>query len=133
MNVRAEAVRLLLAKAIQDEMAARKLADDTEVGDEIIGFHLQQAAEKRLKALLTLHGVPYRRTHDVLELLDLLIRNGHPVPQALERLQEMTPFAVEYRYESPDQYEDAPLDRVQALGLVAELGSWVLEQIHENE
>lgn len=88
MNVRAEAVRLLLAKAIQDEMAARKLADDTEVGDEIIGFHLQQAAEKRLKALLTLHGVPYRRTHDVLELLDLLIRNGHPVPQALEQIHE---------------------------------------------
>ena len=131
LNVQAEAVRLLLAKAIQDELAACKLADDPEVGDEIIGFHLQQAAEKRLKALLTFHGIPYRRTHDVLELLDLLITSGHPVPKTLELLQEMTPFAVEYRYESPDQYEDAPLDRVRALGLVAELEAWVKEQIRE--
>ncbi len=132
MNVRVEAVRLLLAKASQDELAARKLVDDPDVGDEIIGFHLQQAAEKRLKALLTFHGIPYRRTHDVLELLDLLIANRHPVPATLEPLQDMTPFAVEYRYESPDQYEDAPLDRARALRLVAELEAWVKEQIHGN-
>lgn len=128
MNARVEAIRLLLAKAAQDELAARKLAADLEVGDEIIGFHLQQAAEKRFKALLVFHGIPYRRTHDVLELLDLLIANGHPVPATLEPLQEMTPFAVEYRYESPDRYEDAPLDRARALRLVAELEIWVKEQ-----
>ena len=47
----------------------------------------------------------------------------------LEALQEMTPFAVEYRYESLDQYEDAPLDREQALGLLSDLEAWIQEQI----
>lgn len=49
MNVRAEAVRILLAKAAQDELAARQLAADARIGDEVVGFHIQQAAEKRLR------------------------------------------------------------------------------------
>lgn len=129
MNARVEAVRILLAKADQDELAARELASNPGLGDEIIGFHLQQAVEKRLKALLTFHGIPYRRTHDLLELMDLLIARGCPVPLPLEALQEMTPFAVEYRYEHLDQYEDAPLDRERALGLLGELKVWIHDQI----
>jgi HEPN domain-containing protein len=118
MNARVEAVRILLAKASQDELVARKLAGDPAIGDEVMGFHIQQAAEKRLKALLAFHCISYRRTHDLLELLDLLVANGHPIPATLEPLQELTPFAVEYRYESLDQYEDAPLDREKALHLI---------------
>ena len=56
MNARVEAVRIFLAKADQDELAARQLAADPRLGDEIIGFHLQQAVEKRLKALLSFHS-----------------------------------------------------------------------------
>jgi len=129
MNARVEAVRILLAKADQDELAARQLAADPRLGDEIIGFHLQQAVEKRLKALLSFHGIPYRRTHDLLELMDLLIARGYPVPLPLEALQEMTPFAVEYRYEHLDQYEDTPLDRERALRLSGELKVWIHDQI----
>ena len=129
MNARVEAVRILLAKATQDELAARQLAADPRIGDAVVGFHIQQAVEKRLKALLAFYAIPYRRTHDLLELMDQLISSGHPVTGALEALQEMTPFAVEYRYESLDQYEDAPLDREQALGLLSDLEAWVQEQI----
>ena len=129
MNARVEAVRILLAKATQDELAARQLAADPRIGDAVVGFHIQQAVEKRLKALLAFYAIPYRRTHDLLELMDQLISSGHPVTGALEALQEMTPFAVEYRYESLDQYEDAPLDRERALGLLSDLEAWVQEQI----
>ena len=102
---------------------------DPRIGDAVVGFHIQQAVEKRLKALLAFYAIPYRRTHDLLELMDQLISSGHPVTGALEALQEMTPFAVEYRYESLDQYEDAPLDREQALGLLSDLEAWIQEQI----
>ncbi len=129
MNARVEAVRILLAKADQDELAARQLSGDPRLGDQIIGFHLQQAVEKRLKALLAFHGIPYRRTHDLLELMDLLITGGWPLPLPLEALQEMTPFAVEYRYEHLDHYEDAPLDRGRALELSNELKTWIHDQI----
>ena len=125
MNVRVEAVRILLAKASQDELAARHLAADAQIGDEVVGFHLQQAVEKRLKALLTFHAIPYRRTHDLLELIDQLIYHGHRVTMTLEALQELTPFAVDYRYESLDQYTDVPLDRGRALQLLTELEVWI--------
>lgn len=49
--------------------------------------------------------------------------------KALESLQEMTPFAVEYRYEHLDDYEDAPLDRDAAFSLVHELEVWAREHI----
>ncbi len=76
MNARVEAVRILLAKATQDELAARQLAADPRIGDAVVGFHIQQAVEKRLKALLAFYAIPYRRTHDLLELMDQLISKG---------------------------------------------------------
>ena len=133
MNVRAEAVRILLAKAAQDELAARQLAADARIGDEVVGFHIQQAAEKRLKALLAFHGIPYRRTHDLVELMDQLIARGHAVPAAIESLQELTPFAVEYRYEHLDQYEDVPLDRSRALTLLEGLEVWIQAHIRPSQ
>jgi HEPN domain-containing protein len=132
MNARAETVRILLAKAAQDGLAARQLAADPRIGDEVVGFHVQQAVEKGLKALLAFHAIPYRRTHDLLELMDQLIAHGHPLAGALEALQEMTPFAVEYRYETLDQYEEAPLDRERALVLLSELEVWIQEQMRSG-
>lgn len=43
----------LIKKAEQDEFAADKLIDDPAAPGEIIGFHLQQATEKLLKAVLS--------------------------------------------------------------------------------
>ncbi len=40
------AVRLL-AKASQDELVVDRLLIDADVADEVIGFHLQQAAESK--------------------------------------------------------------------------------------
>lgn len=129
MNAQAEAVRRLLTKASQDDLAARRLAEDAAQGDEVVGFHIQQALEKRLKALLTHRGVAYRRTHDLVELLDLLEGDGVALPRFIQACQELTPFAVDYRYETLGQYEEPPLDRTQVLDLLDQVGRWVLEQM----
>jgi hypothetical protein len=42
----AEASRTLLRKAHGDAAAARELAGNPDIPDEIIGFHAQQAVEK---------------------------------------------------------------------------------------
>lgn len=55
----------LLALARRDLRAAEILRDQPEVGDGIVGFHAQQAAEKALKAWLTLLGIEFPRTHDL--------------------------------------------------------------------
>ncbi len=48
-----EQALLLLRKAAQDESLLDEVLDSVNVGDEVIGFHCQQAAEKMLKALLS--------------------------------------------------------------------------------
>jgi HEPN domain-containing protein len=50
------------------------------VSDEVIGFHLQQAAEKLLKALLAAREVRYGRIHNLRALMDLLTDAGCPLP-----------------------------------------------------
>jgi HEPN domain-containing protein len=91
--------KLLLSKAQDDWGALKILLENSQVADEIIGFHAQQIVEKALKAVLTVKAVPFRRTHDIAELIDLLIDKGISVPAPMEKSVELTPFAVEYRYD----------------------------------
>ncbi|MCL6613559.1 MAG: HEPN domain-containing protein [Firmicutes bacterium] len=93
-----------------------KVLADPEVADEIIGFHAQQTMEKALKAVLLVRGIPYRRTHDLAELLDLCADAGIEVPSELALVDEYTPFAVMRRYEI-DDYDASTLDRVKATHL----------------
>ncbi|MCX7412106.1 MAG: HEPN domain-containing protein [Planctomycetia bacterium] len=43
---------VLLRKARQDELVLERLLGDSDVDDDTLGFHAQQAAEKLLKAAL---------------------------------------------------------------------------------
>ena len=55
-----------LDKAVEDLESARVLIDTGHPANAL--FHCQQCAEKSLKAFLTWHGQPFRRTHDVEEV-----------------------------------------------------------------
>jgi HEPN domain-containing protein len=90
--------------------------DDLEIADEIVGFHVQQASEKCMKAVLCSHGIAYRRTHDLQELYDLLRDHGITLPPEIQELVAWSPFAVAYRYE--DWQDPDPVDRVRADHLV---------------
>ncbi|HPO14450.1 MAG TPA: HEPN domain-containing protein [Candidatus Hydrogenedentes bacterium] len=79
-----EMALLLLRKAAQDEFTVRKLIDDPESPDEIIGFHAQQTVEKLLKAFLGASCIPYRKTHSLLELIDVILDHGFPLPKEFE-------------------------------------------------
>jgi len=67
-----EQAKLLLAKARDDEILIEEIISKERIRDEIIGFHAQQAAEKLLKSLLMARNIPYRKTHDLRELIDLI-------------------------------------------------------------
>lgn len=79
---------------------------------DTVYFHAQQAAEKYLKALLTFHGVPFRRTHDLSELV-LLLPASSSVANAVGDLSELTDAAVAVRY--PDDQTDYQFEDAQAL------------------
>lgn len=91
---------LMYKKGTSDlALATHALAiDDTEIDVETIFFHLQQAAEKYLKALLSFHGVHYEKIHDIRRLIDLCKDNSIELPNQTEELVDLNPFAVEGRY-----------------------------------
>ncbi|HLI28422.1 MAG TPA: HEPN domain-containing protein [Chloroflexota bacterium] len=61
-------------------------------------FHAQQATEKALKAFLTAHERPFRRTHD----LDELGREVEAIDPSLAAVvtpaRDLTPYAWRFRY-----------------------------------
>jgi HEPN domain-containing protein len=54
-----------LRQAAKDRNAARVLLEP-EPSRSV--FHSQQAAEKAVKAFLTFHQIPFRKTHDLADL-----------------------------------------------------------------
>ena len=122
-----EPARLLLRKAQQDLVIVSRAADDFEIADEIVGFHVQQATEKCLKSVLAARGIAYRRTHDLQELYDLLEDSGVNVPGVALDLVAWSPFAVAYRYE--DWFATHPVDRARAVDLVRALIAWVQSEL----
>ncbi|HEY9246933.1 MAG TPA: HEPN domain-containing protein [Candidatus Methanoperedens sp.] len=120
-----ERAELLMAKAKDDEILLEEIISNEKVRDEIIGFHAQQAAEKQLKALLMAKNIPYRRTHDLRELIDLIKDNGIEFPEPLMEIRTLSPFAVEFRYDYIPSEEEEPFNRLKSLELVQKLRKWI--------
>jgi HEPN domain-containing protein len=118
----AELAARLARKAQADATAARKFAADSEIADDIIGFHAQQAVEKWLKAVMAIRQMRQTRIHDLGRLGESLEEDGVELPLSRGRLDELTIFAVPLRYE--DFLDAEPLDREATVTLVNEVGEW---------
>ena len=130
MKLREQAL-LLLRKAAQDEALLDEVLASSAVSDEIIGFHLQQAAEKLLKALLSDFGVRFRKTHEIGALIELAELSGCPLPGNLKNLDILTPFGAVYRYEDYDS--ELSLDRDSARQMIRGLRAWVESGLRERQ
>ena len=115
----------LIIKSQHDLIVLKKLYTDSEVADEIKGFHAQQTAEKLLKAVLIYEGIEFPFTHRLADLLDLLQDNNIHFPNSFENLRFLTPFAVEYRYDYFEEI-DEPTDFEEIINLLDELHKWVI-------
>lgn len=89
--------KILLKAASRDLRALEGMGDRTQFADEIFGFHVQQTAEKCLKAWIALRNEVYPFTHDLNVLLRLLENMGCLVEDFWE-FSEYTVFAVQLRY-----------------------------------
>ncbi len=109
--------RVMLQAADRDVLTLQGM--NSAVPDESFGFHVQQAAEKALKALLALLGRRYPLTHNLYDLFALVDEEG--VATGFYRpLSSFTPYAVEFRYEGVGAGHE-PIDRAAALTLVEAL------------
>lgn len=109
--------RMLLQAAERDLLTLRSMTADAP--EESFGFHVQQAAEKALKAWLALLGEQYPLTHNIKDLLDFFVEQGVDMAP-FETLVGYTPYAVEFRYHGVDS-DVEPIDRDGAVALVEAL------------
>jgi HEPN domain-containing protein len=98
--------RAWLVKA-RDDIAAGDhglSAEPPFLGDVL--FHAQQAAEKSLKALLTWHERPFRKTHSLEELGEQCLAIVPELAPLVDSVAPLTEYAWKYRYpgepEEPD-------------------------------
>ena len=94
---------ILFNKAKADLFAAnvlyiRLLEGNSELDLEVICFHLQQSAEKLMKAILSKNQINYPKIHDLETLLTLITYNGIVLDTNRELLIELNDYAVEGRY-----------------------------------
>ena len=93
--------KVLLRKANSDLAAAlcTMCSDDQDLDIETIMFHLHQATEKYLKALLAKSNVHFDKNNDIAYLLDLCCTAGISLPDFADELESLNPYAVQGRYE----------------------------------
>ena len=109
--------KVMYRAAERDILTLRSMTAEAPV--ESFGFHVQQAAEKALKAWLALLGETYPLTHSIETLLELLADRGVAV-EPLRNLVDFTPYAVEFRHVGVDP-DAEPIDRKGAIALVEAL------------
>src|SRR5438445_211084 len=85
-------------KAEEDVESARSLAALAKPKRDAVCFHCQQAAEKYLKALLQEIGMAVPRTHNLNDLLNLLLSYDSTLATLRRGLRSLIRYAVEYRY-----------------------------------
>lgn len=118
--------RVLVERAAGDEALVRRVLDDSDIPDAVVGFHAQQAAEKLIKAVLAARGVRFVRTHSLNYLIGLVESHGIDAPPSLYEADVLSPWAVDFRYETESE---PPLDRRAALDLVEQLRRWATDEI----
>lgn len=96
-----DTARLLLTMARKDLQVLKILAATEHAPEEAMGFHAQQAVEKSLKAWLAVLGHEPPRTHS-LRLLIMGLEDCGIQVDSLWEFTELSPFAVQFRYEVAD-------------------------------
>lgn len=116
--------RVLLLKAAEDEAVLAWVG----APDGPFGFHVQQAIEKLLKALLDQLSVPYGRSHDLNYLAALLAAQGEVLPISIAELSQIGAFAVTHRYEEIPEFQI--LDRGRACEIVRLIREHIVARIN---
>jgi len=123
MSEKAERLQRVLEALLEDASADLEMAQlGANVGNRLAAFHVQQAAEKLVKALRAQHGLPLTASHDIEELIEgnpdkklAPIPRGAPARPELLALSRLTEYATAYRYPTPSgRRREVPLPHLKA-------------------
>lgn len=79
-----------------------------------------------MKAVLLLQGTPFRKTHDLNLLANLVAESGLPLPYSPDELTSLNPHAVAFRY---DDIEIETLTREEAEAMLEGIMRWATHLI----
>jgi HEPN domain-containing protein len=82
-----------------------------------------------LKAFLVRHQIPFGKTHDINELLELVAKPAARLQRQLASAGMLTPFGVEFRY--PGGQVAGLKTAQQAVEEARRLGATVLEHLQD--
>jgi HEPN domain-containing protein len=71
---------------------------------DTVTFHCQQAVEKYLKAYLIFQATPFKFSHDLIYLLDLITQQDSDFEFYYDIVSELQGYAVEIRYPNETIY-----------------------------
>ena len=91
----------------------REAAVEVDANFDAVCFHAQQCGEKYLKARLTLANIPFRKTHDLLYLHNLVVTIEPEWTFLHDSLFTLTAFAVAIRYPGLDSTKEQALISVE--------------------
>ena len=111
-------VREWLYQVDRDLLSALNCAHALEPTTDRSAFFVQPAAEKLVKASLIAHGVEFRRTHDIADLVGDLPEQA-PQRTSMADLARFTDYVTAFRHPSEQQEEPLPT--------VVDVETWVEE------
>lgn len=120
-----EEYKILLQKAISDLLLVKKLKNDKQIEKDILLFHLQQAAEKFIKSLISFNGLKFPHIHDLKILVKFCEEKNITLPDFIMDITALTPYAVEFRYDVPMK----DIDVAEFYKLVNKLKNYVKKQL----
>jgi len=108
-----------LIKATADLRGAEiDLAADPPLLEDVL-FHSQQAAEKSLKAFLTFHNRPFRKTHSLEEIGEACLAIDETLKSVIDQAVPLSEYAWAFRY--PGEPEIPCVQEVEDTFAVARL------------
>ena len=125
-------VRSWLAKAEQDLAAAAWLLESPNTLFSAAGFHCQQAAEKALKAYLTLQEYPFEKTHSLSVLVGVCLKYNADFERLRNAAVTLTPYAVITRYPG-DLLEISEQEARDALALAHQIWEFILARLQSPD
>lgn len=116
-----------LNKAEEDYQAALVLSRKIKPSFlNSVCFHSQQAAEKYLKAYLTLKKVRVPKTHDLILLKNLCAKTESDFELISDLVHSLNPYSVEFRYPGEDATRE---DSKNAIAMVREIRNFFRQKI----
>jgi HEPN domain-containing protein len=129
MKTKRQQTETLLDKAEKDFLTVEHELSFSNAVAETVCFHCQQAVEKYLKAYLTFLDIPFSKTHDISELIELCSTKDEQVLKFKEEADKLTHlYEMEISY-TDDFYEPSSTDTKEIYDIAESIKKYVLNKI----